>query len=56
MASVRVTVGGINYVCAGVLLGVEKAANTIGSGFTDHVPGLCSENLEGGHRALSRHS
>lgn len=46
------TVGGINYVCAGVLLGVEKAANTFGRGFTDHVAGLCSENLEDNIRAL----
>ena len=46
------TVGGLNYVCAGVLLGVEKAANTFGSGFTDHVAGLCSENLEDNIRAL----
>ena len=40
------TVGGINYVCGAVLLGVEKAANMFGSAFTDRVPGLCSENLE----------
>jgi pimeloyl-ACP methyl ester carboxylesterase len=46
------TVGGINYVCAGVLLGVEKAANTFGSGFTDHVASLCSENLEDNIRAV----
>lgn len=45
-------VGGINYVCAGVLLGVEKAANTPGRGFTDTVPGLCSENLEDNIQAL----
>src|SRR5712691_8998109 len=30
------TVGGVNYVGAAVLMGVEKAANTFGSGFTDH--------------------
>ena len=40
------TIGGINYVCGAVLLGVEKAANMFGSAFTDRVPGLCSENLE----------
>jgi len=45
-------VGGINYVCAGVLLGVEKAAKTFGSNFLDAVPGLCSENLEDNIRAL----
>jgi len=46
------TVGGINYVCAAVLMGVDKAANTFGSGFTDHVAGLCSENLGDNIRAL----
>jgi pimeloyl-ACP methyl ester carboxylesterase len=46
------SVGGINYVCAGVLLGVEKAANMFGRGFADHVPGLCSENLEDNIRAV----
>lgn len=39
-------VGGVNYVCAGVLLGVEKGRDTLGSGFTDTVPGLCSADLE----------
>jgi non-heme chloroperoxidase len=43
---------GINYVSAAVLLGVEKAANTFGRGFTDHVAGLCSENLEDNIRAV----
>jgi non-heme chloroperoxidase len=38
-------VGGINYVCAAVMLGVEKAAGTIGSGFHDNIAGLCSEKL-----------
>jgi non-heme chloroperoxidase len=46
------TVGGLNYVGAGVLLGVEKAAHTFGSGFMDHVAGLCSENLEDNIRAV----
>jgi non-heme chloroperoxidase len=46
------TVGGVNYVGAAVLLGVEEAANTFGSGFTDHVAGLCSENLEENIRAV----
>jgi non-heme chloroperoxidase len=45
-------VGGINYVCAAVLMGVEKAANTFGRGFTDHVEGLCSANLEDNVRAV----
>jgi non-heme chloroperoxidase len=45
-------VGGINYVCAGVLLGGERAAKTFGSTFLDAVPGLCSENLEDNIRAL----
>jgi len=39
-------VGGINYVCAGVLLGVEKATGMLGSEFIATVPGLCSENLD----------
>jgi pimeloyl-ACP methyl ester carboxylesterase len=46
------TLGGINYVAAAVLLGVGKAANTFGSGFTDHVADLCSENLEDNIRAV----
>jgi len=46
------TIGGLNYVCAGVLLGVEKAANTFGSDLTDYFAGLCSENLEDNIRAL----
>lgn len=39
-------VGGINYVCAGVLLGVEKATGMFGSEFIETLPGLCSENLD----------
>ena len=45
-------VGGINYVGAAVLMGVEKAANTFGGGFTDHVEGMCSDNLEENIRAV----
>lgn len=45
-------IGGINYVCAAVLWGVEKAANTLGRGFTDYVAGLCSDNLKDNIRAL----
>ena len=45
-------VGGINYVGACVLLGVEKATNTFGSAFMDAVPGLCSDNLEENIRAV----
>lgn len=45
-------VGGINYVCAGVLLGVAKAENTFGGDFLDAVPGLCSDDLEENIRAL----
>lgn len=46
------TVGGINYVGAAVLLGVEKATDTFGSDFMAVVPGLCSENLEDNIRAV----
>lgn len=45
-------IGGINYVGAAVLLGVEKADGMFGSDFTDVVPGLCSENLEDNIRAV----
>ena len=45
-------IGGINYVGAGVLFGVEKAANTYGSDFVAVVPRLCSENLEDNIGAL----
>ena len=47
-------VGGINYVCAGVLLGVEKAAGMLGSEFIEAVPGLCSETLEDNIRAVRK--
>ena len=47
-------VGGINYVCAGVLLGVEKATDTLGSEFLGTVPGLCSETLEDNIRAVRK--
>ena len=45
-------VGGINYVGAAVLIGIEKAANMFGSGFTDNAAGLCSDNLDEDIRAL----
>jgi pimeloyl-ACP methyl ester carboxylesterase len=45
-------IGGIDYVGAGVLFGVEKAANTYGSDFVAVVPRLCSENLEDNIGAL----
>jgi pimeloyl-ACP methyl ester carboxylesterase len=44
--------GGINYVAAGVLLGVEKAAGAYGRAFTDAAPGLCSDDLEDNLRAV----
>jgi pimeloyl-ACP methyl ester carboxylesterase len=44
-------IGGINYVGAGVLLGVEKAANAYGRAFMDSVPGLCSDDPEENGRA-----
>jgi non-heme chloroperoxidase len=46
------TVGGINYVGAAVLMGIERAANMFGSGFTDNAAGLCSDNLDENIRAL----
>ena len=39
-------IGGINYVCAGVVMGGGNAATMLGSGFTGIVPGLCSDNLD----------
>jgi len=39
-------IGGINYVCAGVVMGGEKAAGMLGRDFTSTVPGLCSDSLE----------
>lgn len=47
-------IGGINYVCAGVLLGVEKATGTLGSDFIDTVPGMCSDNLEDNIHAVRK--
>ena len=46
-------VGGINYVSAAVMLGVEKAAGTIGRDFHDNIAGMCSENLEDNIQAVS---
>jgi pimeloyl-ACP methyl ester carboxylesterase len=43
---------GVNYVCAGVLLGVQKAAGTLGREFIETVPGLCSEDLRENIRAV----
>jgi len=45
-------VGGVNYVGAAVLLGVEKAAKMIGGGFLAHVDGMCSDELEQNIRAV----
>jgi len=45
-------IGGVNYVCAGVVMGIEKAADKYGSGFIDYVPGLASEDLEDNIRAV----
>jgi pimeloyl-ACP methyl ester carboxylesterase len=45
-------VGGVNYVGAAVLTGVEKAANMFGGGFLDYVEGMCSANLEENIRAV----
>lgn len=39
-------IGGINYVCAGVVMGGAKAMNMIGKDFIKSGPGLCSDNLE----------
>lgn len=47
-------VGGIHYVCAGVLLGVEKATGTLSSEFLEIVAGLCSETLEDHIRAVRK--
>lgn len=45
-------IGGIHYVSAGVLLGVDKVKGMYGGGFMDHVPGMCSENLADNIRAV----
>src|SRR5262245_29175791 len=45
-------VGGVNYVGAAVLMGVEKAAHMFGGGFLDYVAGMCSDNLEENIRAV----
>lgn len=47
-------VDGINYVCAGVVMGREKATNMLGSDFINTVPGLCSDNLEGNIQAVQK--
>ena len=47
-------VGGINYVCAGVVMGRKKATNMLGSDFINTVPGLCSDNLEDNIQAVQK--
>lgn len=47
-------VGDINYVCAGVLMGVEKAPGMLGSEFIETLPGLCSENLDDNMSAVRK--
>ena len=39
-------IGGINYVCAGVVMGGKTAATMLGRDFISTVPGVCSDNLE----------
>jgi pimeloyl-ACP methyl ester carboxylesterase len=47
-------IGGINYVCAGVLLGGANAAMMLGSEFVSTVPGMCSDNLEDNIEAVRK--
>jgi pimeloyl-ACP methyl ester carboxylesterase len=39
-------IGGLNYVCAGVVLGGANTAEMLGRDFINTVPHLCSDNLE----------
>ncbi|HEX6950098.1 MAG TPA: alpha/beta hydrolase [Nitrospira sp.] len=45
-------IGGIIYVCAGVVMGGAKAKNMIGGAFMKTAPGMCSENLEDNIQAV----
>jgi pimeloyl-ACP methyl ester carboxylesterase len=45
-------IGGINYVCAGVVMGGEHAAAMIGRDFINTVAGLCSDSLEDNIQAV----
>ena len=48
----QTSIGGINYLSAGALMGMENAADKYGAGFTDQVPGMCSDELEINIRAI----
>ena len=47
-------IGGINYVCAAVVMGRENATKMLGSDFINTVPGLCSDNLEDNIQAVRK--
>ena len=45
-------IGGINYVCAGVVMGGTNPATMLGRDFIHTVPGLCSAHLEDNIQAV----
>lgn len=45
-------VSGINYVAAAVIMGIRKAASTVGSSLAKNISGLCSDDLEENIRSL----
>ena len=45
-------VGGINYLCAGVVMGGAKAMNMISDAFIKTAPGMCSDTLEDNIQAV----
>ncbi|BFU96874.1 MAG: putative hydrolase [Nitrospira sp.] len=47
-------IGGINYVCAAVVMGGESARTMLGSEFINVVPGMCSVDLEDNIEAVCK--
>jgi len=45
-------IGGINYVCAGVVMGGARAMNMVSGAFIKTAPGMCSDNLEDNIQAV----
>ncbi|HKY70371.1 MAG TPA: alpha/beta hydrolase [Nitrospira sp.] len=47
-------IGGLNYVCAGVVMGGANTTQLLGRDFINTIPGLCSDNLEDNIQAVRK--
>ena len=47
-------IGGINYLCAGVVMGGANTTQLLGRDFISTIPGLCSDNLEDNIHAVRK--